>query len=175
MMLNDLKMWEGCTDWMYRDTSLSGIVTVGYGFAVPSVKDVYKYRWSRDMAVVEADYMRVRAEPAGLIAGHYKPLCRARLLDADATAESKLQDLTKLLERRWVYSLLPHSARRALLDMAWNLGLGGLDKYKKLHAAVGVRDWHTASTECARRGVSAARNEWTRDRFLDALQSAGHC
>ena len=161
--LENLSMWEGSTDYLYLDTV--GIPTVGYGFALPLIEMLRAYYWSREMAVVEADWRIVSDLVKGKLASYYAPFTRARLLHADVTAAQKLADLTKLLERQFKYSTHPQPAQEALVDLAWNLGLGGLSKYVSLRAALDKRDYATCARECSRRGVSEARNKWTADLF----------
>lgn len=67
------------------------------------------------------------------------------------------------------WSTLATPAKRALLDMAYNLGLAGLRKFKTLIAHVEKSDWEKASGACSRKGIPDARNEWTRARFLEAV------
>jgi GH24 family phage-related lysozyme (muramidase) len=162
-LLENLRMWEGSTDWLYLDTV--GIPTVGYGFAVPRIELLGSYYWSREMAVVQADWRILAELPKGKLASYYAPFTRARLLHADVTAAQKLADLEKLLERPFKYSTHPQPVQEALVDLCWNLGLGGLSKYTKLRAALDKRDYATCARECSRRGVSDARNKWTRNRF----------
>ena len=52
--------------------------------------------------------------------------------------------------------------------MAYNLGAGGLAKFKNLRAACEAGDWALAATECSRSTSRPARNEWTRQMFLEA-------
>ena len=63
----------------------------------------------------------------------------------------------------------PVPAKRGLLDMAYNLGLTGIRKFKTFNAHVEKADWDKAAGTCTRLGISAERNEWTRTRFNDAL------
>ena len=164
--LDDLKLWEGSTDYLYLDTM--GIPTVGYGFALPKIELLGNYYWSRELAVVQADYRILAELEKGRLASYYAPFTRARLLHADVTAAQRLADLQKLLERQFKYSTHPQPVQRALSDMVWNLGLGGLLKYQQLRAALDRRDYATCAMECHRRGVSDARNKWTADLFDNA-------
>ena len=69
------------------------------------------------------------------------------------------------------YDALPDGVKMALLDMAYNLGPAGLLKgYPKMLSAVETGDWAQAAAECARGGIGAARNAWTKQQFLsDAI------
>ncbi len=63
----------------------------------------------------------------------------------------------------------PLAAKRALLDMAYNLGMAGFKKFKTLNGHVKKADWEKAAGSCSRQGIPADRNEWTRARFNEAV------
>ncbi|HMF43357.1 MAG TPA: hypothetical protein VKQ32_21945 [Polyangia bacterium] len=62
----------------------------------------------------------------------------------------------------------PLAARRALVDMAWTLGLRGLAKFHNLIAACRREDFAAAADHCHRRGSHSARNVSTRNLFREA-------
>ena len=71
----------------------------------------------------------------------------------------------------------PLPARRALVDMAYDLGLGGLAKFRNLMAACKRGDFATAAEHCHRRttrGIRNARDEKPvpRGRGPDRLRSS---
>lgn len=66
------------------------------------------------------------------------------------------------------WTLLPTPVKRALLDMAYNLGLTGLKKFKTLITHVKKQDWVKAAKRCKRKGIPTERNEWTEARFEEA-------
>lgn len=68
---------------------------------------------------------------------------------------------------------LEMETKQALLDMAYNLGVGGLGKFSQLKEAVNRQDWATAAECCNRRTSRAERNDWTREMFLAAAQLEG--
>lgn len=55
------------------------------------------------------------------------------------------RDLTKLV---YDFDNLPERAQIALFDMVFQLGLGGVQKFKKMLLAIGERDWNKAADEC---------------------------
>jgi GH24 family phage-related lysozyme (muramidase) len=63
----------------------------------------------------------------------------------------------------------PLPAKRALLDMAYNLGLHGLSKFKTMNGHVYKLAWDKAAEACERRGIPKERNNWTRARFHEAM------
>lgn len=74
---------------------------------------------------------------------------------------------------------LPDTAKRALLDMAYNLGLRGLRgirglrKFQTPIGHVGRREWEKAADACARKGIPDGRNEWTKACFRAAMPPDG--
>ena len=68
------------------------------------------------------------------------------------------------------YDALPNGVKMALLDMAYNLGPAGLlEGYPRLIQAVETGAWAQAAAECARGGINAARNAWTRRQMMSAV------
>lgn len=63
----------------------------------------------------------------------------------------------------------PLPAKRALLDMAYNLGLKGLSKFKTMNGHVDKLAWDKAADACERKGIPKERNSWTRARFQEAM------
>ena len=62
----------------------------------------------------------------------------------------------------------PLPARRALIEMAYDLGVGRLGRFGPLIAACEQRDFRKAAQHCHRWTSRHARNEATRNLFLDA-------
>lgn len=173
----DLAQWnftapfEGIVPHLYLDTA--GVMTCGVGFAVPSVAELVKLPWWPNAFEAQADYRIVRGQPAGRVASFYAPLCKARLLSngMQAVFAARVAEFRRNM-RDWSLERQPLPVQLALVDMAYNLGAGGLSKFAKLRAAVNARDWSTAAVESHRNGVQQARNDATRDLFLSAKTSA---
>ena len=66
------------------------------------------------------------------------------------------------------FESFPLPARRALVDMAYNLGVGGLEKFPHLLAACNAGDWATAAAQCHRSTCRDTRNVWTAQMFVSA-------
>jgi GH24 family phage-related lysozyme (muramidase) len=158
---------------MYRDTA--GKITVGVGLRLPDAEaaaalpfQVGAEAASKD--AIRAEYERVKALPEGKPAIFYRksssPVLAQWMIDA------KLREVlvgfeAQLREALGGYDSFPVGPKLALLDMAYNLGPGGLlHGYPKLIAAVEEGRWTDAAADCARHGPNADRNEWTRDQFL---------
>lgn len=46
--------------------------------------------------------------------------------------------------------------------MAFNIGVGGLKKFKKFNAAMTAKDYAKAATESNRTGIQVSRNEYVK-------------
>ena len=159
-----LNQFEGCVPHLYRCTG--GAVTVGIGHAIASADDCCRLVWigpaSPDQ--IRSGYAQVAAAPKGLVASSYQQYSQMRmaqdainqLLAADIVLFEGL--LAKALPNWGAY---PEPAQEALFDMAYNLGIGGLLKFKKLIAAVNAGNWQTAAQQCHRMGIGDARNAAT--------------
>jgi GH24 family phage-related lysozyme (muramidase) len=66
------------------------------------------------------------------------------------------------------WNTYPAPAQEALFDMAFNLGLGGLQKFPSLLAAVDAGQWDVAAAQCHRKGIGESRNQETAALFLQA-------
>jgi hypothetical protein len=66
------------------------------------------------------------------------------------------------------YDRYPAPARRALVEMAFDLGVARLRKFRNLIAACERGDFATAAEHCHRPGRREARNAATRALFCDA-------
>lgn len=70
---------------------------------------------------------------------------------SQSEAETKLiwdiRTVVSALEKLPLWAGLDDARRAVLIDMAYNLGIGGLLKFKKLLAAVEQRDWQAAVFE----------------------------
>lgn len=162
---------EGIVPHLYLDTR--GNVTCGVGFLVPDEKALVRLPWSPDVQAAQADYWAVKRATPGRVASAYKPLCKARLTEVDMRAlfDEHVEVFRKRMDPAWKLAHWPEPVRIALTDMAFNLGVSGLNKYRRLQVAVFARQWHIAAEECSRRGVSQARNDATRNMFLSAIEA----
>lgn len=174
----DFERWEGRVSHMYLDTK--GLVTVGVGKMLPNVKAAQALSFVRrsDSAAasadeIKADFEAVSKQPKAQLAGSYKKHTALDLPDAeiDQLLKTVVEGFESDLKANFAgYDNYPAPAKRALLDMIYNLGKGGLLEYKKLKKAVEGGRWKDAAKQCHRHGPSQERNDWTRDRFLEAGQ-----
>lgn len=160
--------FEGVVRHMYLDTA--GYVTVGVGFMLPTEAAVRQYTWMPSTVAALTDYRRVKVAEKGHRAAYYAPMCGAWMSDAVMRAIFRLRvsELRQAMSLEWQLELLPAPVQLALVDMAYNLGLGRLSRYVQLSAAVRARDWQTAAAECHRRGIGDKRNAATQALFAKA-------
>ena len=89
--------------------------------------------------------------------------------DSTASLEQRVKvieaELRKVIPS---WDQLPSPAQVALFDMGFNLGIGGLQKFRNLLAAVDARDWERAAAECHRKGIGDDRNAETERLFREA-------
>lgn len=173
--MTDLSRWEGFTTWLYLDTR--GLVTVGIGNMLPDVQACRALPWKTvgqpsTAAEVDAAWTAVRRMEPGRAASSYANATKIRLDQGDvmALAERRLErEFLPGLKRLYPgWDTFPASAQRALVDMAWNLGIAGLAKFRHLAGAVSARDWAAAAQSCGRSTSRPERNQWTRQLFRDA-------
>jgi GH24 family phage-related lysozyme (muramidase) len=176
-LVNDLARWEGQTTHMYADTR--GNVTVGIGHKLPSAKaaqmlPLVDARTGKPATKeqITAAFAAISQMPKGMRARAYASATTLRLPEAAARqiAHERLQNeflpaLRRLFPR---FDGYPTFAQRALVDMIYSLGAGGLAKFSKLRAACEAGDWEKASAECSRSTSRPERNEWTREMLLEA-------
>jgi GH24 family phage-related lysozyme (muramidase) len=173
--VNWTMQWEGTVAWMYLDSL--GNVTVGCGEMLPKADAACRLPFQNatgaaTQAEITADFERVAAMTPDELPDFYK---------ADSSPILPLASITSMLQIRvgdndqelrvsvagW--DQFPYSAKLAMLDMEYNLGLSGLiNGYPKMMAYVLAANWKMAATECARNGVSDARNQWTANLFIQA-------
>lgn len=147
-----------------------GHVTVGVGHKLNSLAEALALQLAPRDAIA-TDYEAVRSGPKGYIASWYARLTTARMADPDIDsllAEDIQRFLAALRARLPIYDELPAPARRAVFNMAYNLGLSGFGKYVRLRSALLARDWERAASECHRRGISEERNARTAEWFRSA-------
>ena len=164
---------------MYVDTR--GHVTTGIGHLLRDANAALALPWLHRAtgapatpAEIHAAFARVAAQPAGQHASRYQGV-------SDLVLPPNLpRDLAGMrLEREFLPGIrrlcpgfdgYPQPAQRALVDMAYNLGVGGLARFKNMLQACERGDFAAAAGECNRRTCRDDRNEATRELFL----AAGH-
>jgi GH24 family phage-related lysozyme (muramidase) len=173
--LAKLKKFEGSVPWMYRDTR--GNVTVGVGLMLPypaaaCTLPFFTAGRPASSQEIAADYARVEGLPAGHIAAFYRLDSGLELspTEIDSLLLNTLSEFEQAIRARLPgFDALPDPVKLALLDMAYNLGVGGLfHGYPRMIEAVEAGAWAQAAAQCLRHGIGDARNAWTKAQFLSA-------
>jgi GH24 family phage-related lysozyme (muramidase) len=174
--LSDLCAHEGCTTWLYCDTR--GFVTIGIGHLVSTASDAVALPLKRPDGSDGTDFEKAAAweaaraayddeepEPATSYEGCSDLRISTDFAHGILAAQLTGTFLPALASMFPDFAAFTTQARRALVDMIYNLGAGGLGRFPTLIRACNVRDWATAAQQCHRRGGSQARNDWTRSMF----------
>lgn len=180
--ISDLVQHEGSIGWMYRDNAVAGNVTVGIGCLIPDVQAAQALPFvftdtsgaptkPASPALIAWDMTRVMRCAPGLIASAYRAhqtLVFLQTADIDNLAKTRLSKefLPGLVSIFPNFDTLPIGPKRALVDMAWNLGIHGLKGFPTMIHAVQAQDWATAAVQCHRSTCRADRNAWTAAMFL---------
>ena len=176
-LATDLSRWEGSARHMYVDTR--GHVTTGIGHLLRDANAAVALPWLHRStgkpampAEIQAAFAHVAAQPAGRHASHYEhasdlvlPPNLPRELAAARLEREFLPGLRRLCPG---FDGYPQPAQRALVDMAYNLGLGGLARFSKMLRACERGDFAAAGNECHRHTCRDDRNDATRELFLAA-------
>lgn len=165
---------------LYLDTL--GLVTCGVGHMVPTpgamagIEMVCGSGLTATQAQKEAEFAHVKGLEASKLPAYYAQRTILRMSPAaiDALQESDVAAFDAALRGLiWGFENLPEPAREALLDMAFQLGAGGLvSKFPHLMAAVKARDWNACAENCHRAGIQEWRNTATADLFRKAISVA---
>lgn len=188
-VLTDLETFEGRVPYIYNDNATPPNRTVGVGCLLKDAaaagvlpfKNLTAGR-SATSDEIASDFARVAAMPGGLLARRYQGLPSIQLGDDDITAlaitKLRTEFLPGLLGLCPGFDNFPEPAQSALIDMAWNLGLGapatpthratGLHGFPSLIAACNRADWATAATQSHVATSRDDRNAWRAAQFLKA-------
>lgn len=190
--LKELKRWEGEHPFMYVDTR--GHVTTGIGHLLKTPNDALKLPWQHGttgqpatQADIKAAFERVadawtehkhdHPEAKGMplnrcveVSDLVLPAGYSAKLATDRLNGEFLKGLRGVFPS---FDSFPMPAQRALVDMAYNLGVARLEqKFPRLVAAcrAPAPDFATAAAESHRSSSRESRNRATRDLFLEAAR-----
>lgn len=159
--------FEGNLPHMYVDTK--GFVTVGIGNMLPNAKAAQQLafvnRTTKNSATeveIATDFDNVAKQPKARAARWYRQFTALDLPDAQVNRlfQNRIDEFRGQLRRAYPkYDSYPNDAQLALLDMAFNLGVGAVKKkWPKLNEAIDKLDWAAASERCERPEANAIRN-----------------
>jgi GH24 family phage-related lysozyme (muramidase) len=166
---------------MYVDRR--GVVATGAGHALPTVDAAIALPWrhratglSATAAEIGRAFVRVRA------LGPRQKTLSYRLASDLVLSPGVAGDLAiRRVDRNVLPGLrrlcpdfgrYPLPARRALVDMAFDLGLAALSRFRNLITACEAGDFAAAANHCHRRGGRETRNAATRLLFLEAANAS---
>jgi GH24 family phage-related lysozyme (muramidase) len=176
-LMHVLPGFEGEVQYMYLDGV--GKVTVGIGHMIPDVASAQSIPFvsrasgaAASAEEIETDFEAVAAAIKGQLPPAYQGVTSLSLPEGWANQDASQRLLNEFLPPLKTqypdYDGYPQPAQEALLDMIYNLGAGGLAKYKQLKAAVVAGNWQEASAQSHRNGIQQSRNDWTAQQFLAA-------
>jgi GH24 family phage-related lysozyme (muramidase) len=176
-IMRDLLHWEGDAHHLYRDHH--GLVTVGVGNLVQSAVDAIRLPFVDKKTGAPATpeqiahaFEAIKHQPVGFAAHAYAAITNIRLSEDSVRtlAQHRLEhEFLPGLHRLFPnFDSFPAPAKRAFVDMAYNLGIEGLGRFHQLRTAVEAGDWRAAAGECHRRTCRAERNDFVRQLFLEA-------
>jgi type VI secretion system secreted protein VgrG len=171
-LARSLEAVEGRVPHMYLDTGNPPWVTCGIGHRIATAGEALALPFTPATAIA-TDFMRVSAAQRGMRESAYAALCESRLDDGaiDALLNADIQrKLIEIRARFRDFDAWPGPAQLAVADMAFNLGVGGIEhKFPRFTAAVDRCDWAACAAECNRPQLSRERNERTADLFRSSL------
>ena len=174
-IIQDLVTYEGLVPWLYCDQF--GYVTTGIGNLVTNATSAVNMPLTHldgstgSDAEKAAAWTKVKsAYTTAKSANYYKDLSDLRISKDYATnlAKKRLENefIPGLIKIFPSFSNFPLAAKRAIIDMAYNLGLGKLAKaFPSFIKACNISDWATAADECHRSTCRDSRNDWTQGLF----------
>lgn len=163
---------EGSVPHIYLDHL--GNPTCGVGFLLRKPTDVLRYSWT-DPEAARGDWFKLTTMASSGVslnrrAATYAALTRARLTDVETPLRDLVRGFDSQLRLRGLpMDHMPAPAWEACIDLAYNVGVGGLlGGFPKLCAHVRAFDFKAAAAESNRPQVSDKRNRWTRTKFEEA-------
>ena len=145
-VIKDLRKWEGVISHAYVDSK--GYVTVGVGFMIPSAAAAKGYgfvnRATKKKATAkekEDEWKNVNKQKKSMRARFYKKFTTLDLPDTEINRKltTKVQSFERQIKKHYKdYDKYPDEAKLALIDLAYNLGFGGLKKFKNMSKNVSL-------------------------------------
>lgn len=170
--------FEGRVGWMYLD--INGFVTVGDGLMLPTRESALALPFVDPNTLqaltpqpIQADYDRVHGMTKGRVALAYRAKNSPFL--PDAACQELLIDTVHhigvaLLGKFPKLYSYPDTAQAAMLETAYNIGVGGFMKFTQLGHDIVGGDWVAAAKDCNVRGGEdqLRRNAWRVKMYTEA-------
>lgn len=175
--------FEGTSPTMYLDTD--GNVTVGCGEMLPNAiaaqrlpfftKTSAGIETQSNPARIASDFSMVSRMKPGLrpIAYYFAQASYLKQPDIDALTAGTIAIVQNEVRTAFPnIDLWPDTAQLAIVDMAYNVGIGKLVReFTHLRSACIAKRWWDAATTCHRLGIQPARNTWTAEQFKAAAMA----
>lgn len=177
--INNLINHEGFKNTMYRDTE--GNITVGIGHLLSSPEmaaglpfnrtrithghgDEMEHEFSVSREDITSSFNALRDNPTAISGIHLSNDAVIGLAISDV--ESTISGLKGLYSD---FDSFPRSAKTALVDMGFSVGVGKLrSDFPNFNNAVNKKDWNTAADESHRTKIGEGRNNDTKAQFQQA-------
>jgi GH24 family phage-related lysozyme (muramidase) len=158
---------EGVVQWMYLDGANPPNVTVGEGHLIPDAAHAQKLGFLAGNRLatateVAAEFGRVAALPRGRTPQYYKAYTTLRLPaeHIDAILAGDIADREAAIRAQLpAFDSWPEPVQEAVFDIAFNVGVGGLLRFRRMLAAIAEHDWQAAAVQSHRNGISEDRNK----------------
>ncbi|MFZ5244135.1 glycoside hydrolase family protein [Enterobacter bugandensis] len=184
MCVNNLKKHEGFKNTMYKDTA--GNITVGIGHLLANAAMAASLPFTRTNTIhahgddIESEVSISKGDITSAFNAFKTDSKKAPLnmhLSNDAIIGQCISDVqTTVSGLKGLYAgfdSFPNSAKTALVDMGFNLGIPRLhSEFPKFNSAVNRKDWNTAANESHRTGIGEGRNNDTKGQLQQA--ASGH-
>lgn len=181
ILKRNLSRYEGRIAHMYLDSK--GYVTVGVGHLLSTANDAKKLQFKTkegrlaSAEEIHIEYEMIKALPKNRADSFYRRYATLFLPDQeiDRLTVQHIESFNRELRRQYPgFESFPSSARLALFDMIFNLGLTRLRAlWPNLNAAVSKRNWKRAAEESRRSPpVSDTRNQYVKELFERASEQA---
>jgi GH24 family phage-related lysozyme (muramidase) len=171
---------EGNIPHFYLDTV--GRVTVGVGHMIPVAAQAtgisLQVRVSglpASSQQIEGEFSRISSQRPAMPAAQYRQFTTLEMTEevTDALLDADIAAMEAGVRQHFAgYDSYPEPAQDGILDMAFNLGVGGLvSNFPTFKRAAEERNWNTCAAECHRNGISDSRNQKTKQLFLEAAST----
>jgi len=180
MCVNNLKAHEGFKNAMYKDTA--GNITVGIGHMIASADMAAAMPFTRTHTVhghgsdMSSEVAATKGDIVSAFNAYKQNSATPPMnmhLSNDAVVNQCISDVqTTISGLKGLYhgfDGFPNSAKTALADMGFNLGISRLtNEFPNFNNAVNNQDWNGAANESHRTGIGDSRNNDTRIQLQNA-------
>ncbi|HEY2452404.1 MAG TPA: hypothetical protein VGI71_07245 [Scandinavium sp.] len=182
MCVNNLKVHEGFKNSMYKDTG--GNITVGIGHLLATADMAAALPFTRTHTVsghgtdITSEVSATKGDIVSAFNAYKTNSKNPPMnmhLSNDAVVNQCVKDVhDTIVGLKGIYSGFdgfPNSAKTALVDMGFNLGISRLThEFPNFNSAVNKKDWNVAANESHRTGIGDSRNNDTKTQLQNAAK-----